>query len=580
MRERILQGRLRPGAYHDSGTLMRLARALEAWPGIRRAAAVMCTPRNLETLARMGLAPPVWTAPPKPDDLFVVVDALSAEEATEALEQIDTLFADLHATDPSRLTQPTPPRTLGEALARLPAARLALVSVPGEHAAREARTALDAGLDVMLFSDGVSLDDEVALKEHATASGRLVLGPGCGAALLDGVPLGFANAVRRGTIGVLGASGADLQAVSCLVHRHGGGISHGLAAGSRDLRPEVGGRTTLGALARLADDPATRVLVLLGRQADPTVASRVLDRAVATGRPVVACFLGPHDLADRPGVTFASTLEEAAHLAAALAGHPPTLDPEPAPTRPLPASGAPLLRALFLDATLATEALSLLSPTLALGSNVSFPGAADTLSLRYPGHSVLSLGEEDFTRGRPHPILDPSLRNTALRIASDDPRVAVILFDLVLGSAVPPDPAGDLVPVLRSMRAAASRRGASLALVASATGTDDDPQARSRQVVTLTAEGVEICPSSAAAVRRAAALLSAEIAPTRCLDTPATPRSDEAPEPAEVFGIHRGVITLGLDVFAQSLRDHDLPVVALNWRPPTAASPSLPTPEA
>lgn len=509
MSQRFLQGKLRPDEYRDSGTLMRLARALEGRPGVRRAAAIMCTPRNLDTLGRMGLAPPGWASPPKPDDLFIVVEAESTAQATEALDAIDALLAArTQGTGGARegLT-PDAPRTLAEGLAALPEARLALVSVPGAFAAREARRALEAGLDVMVFSNGVSVEEEVRLKTLAAEKGRLVMGPDCGTALLDGVPLGFANAVRRGAVGVVGASGSGMQEFTCLVHQRGAGVSHAIGTGGRDLRAEVGGRTALAALARLADDPATRVVAIVSKPPAPAVADVVLDAAVATGRPVVACFLGPHDLPARAGVTFAHTLEDAARHAAALAGHSLPAPLSEAPAAPVWAPEQRLLRALFVGGTLGYEALTLLAPTLPLGSNLRFEGVAETLSFRHPGHLVLDMGEEEFTRGRPHPMIDPTLRNTALRVAAEDPQTAVILLDLVLGTGAHPDPAGDLVPVLRAVRAKAASRGHSLALVASVTGTDDDPQPRAAQVAALVAEGVEVLPSNAAAVRRAAQLL-------------------------------------------------------------------------
>jgi len=501
--QRILQGRLRPDDYRDSGTLMRLARQLETWPGIRRAAAAMCTPRNLDTLARMGLAPPMWTSPPKADDLFLVVDALSVDEAEAALNAAE---AQLNAGPGPA---PDAPTTLAEGLAQQPDAQLALISVPGPHAAEQARAALDAGLDVMLFSDGVTLDEEVALKETASARGLLVLGPACGTALWDGVRLGIANVVRRGAVAVVATGGT--QHLTCRVHDYGAGISHALSTGPRDLHAAVGGRSTLTVLDRLALDDDTRVIVIVGHRPDPAVAEAVLARAVATGRAVVACFPGAETSPQHPQVNFVCTLDEAARCAATLAGAAPPVAPEapkaPAPEAPPWVAGQHLLRGIFLDTALAFEALTLLAPDETLGSNLPLPGVADTLSLRYATHSVLDLGAEDFTRGRPHPLLDPYLRNTALRVAGDDPRVAVVLFDLVLGTGCAADPAGDLVPVLRAMQASARSRGAPLAYVASVTGTDDDPQHHARQVATLRDEGVVVLPDNAAAVRHAASLL-------------------------------------------------------------------------
>lgn len=367
----------------------------KAAPGVRRAAAMMCTPRNLDTLGRMGLAPPGWASPPKPDDLFIVVEAESTAQATEALDAIDALLAArTQGTGGARegVTLDAP-RTLAEGLAALPDARLALVSVPGAFAAREARRALEAGLNVMVFSNGVSVEEEVRPRDRLAAEkGRLVMGPDCGTALLDGVPLGFANAVRRGAVGVVGASGSGMQEFTCLVHQLGAGVSHAIGTGGRDLRAEVGGRTALAALAR--PSPTTPRPAWW-----PSCRSLRAPRWLMpcsprpSGRPVVACFLGPHDLPARAGVTFAHTLEDAA---------PSRRGPGRVRRPRVPPRGA---RGARLGARAAAPARPLRRRNARLrgphparadapaGSNLRFEGVAETLRFRRPGHLVLDMGE-------------------------------------------------------------------------------------------------------------------------------------------------------------------------------------------
>ncbi|MBL8602476.1 MAG: acyl-CoA synthetase FdrA [Myxococcales bacterium] len=510
MNSRPFAARILENEYRDSGTLMRVSRALETKAGVRRAAAVMATPRNLETLNRLGLAPPVITAPVKPSDLIVVVEGEHGADIAAVFEDLTALLAPPKPAAAGALL----PATLDDALEAQPESRLAVVSVPGPFAAYEASKALDAGLDVMIFSNGVSLEDERWLKEKARARGQMVMGPDCGTAILDGVALGFANALRPGAIGVVAASGTGLQELTCQIDQLGAGISHAVGTGGRDLRADVGALTTLTALDRLETDPGTRVLVLISKPPSVEVATQVLDRATSTGRPVVACFLGPHTLAARGGVTLTESIEEAARIAAAHAGHLTPRGPAalPAETRKFGPEQR-LLRGLFTGGTLAFEALTLLTDRFDLHSNLSFEKVAPTLSFRAAGHSILDMGEDEFTRGRPHPMIDPTLRHTAIRVAAEDPRVRVLLVDVVLGYGAHPDPAGELAPVIEDYRREVERRGDAVTVVASVTGTNADPQNRARQVERLRAVGVEVMNSNAAAVRRAAEYLAMEETP-------------------------------------------------------------------
>jgi succinyl-CoA synthetase alpha subunit len=325
---------------------------------------------------------------------------------------------------------------------------------------------------VFLFSDGVSLEDEIALKRRARARGLLVMGPECGTAIVQGVGLGFANRVRRGPVGVVGASGTGLQEVTTLVHRLGSGISHAIGTGGRDLRAEVGGITSLQALEALGADAETRVVLVVSKPSSRQVADAVLTAAARTGKPVVACLLG-HDGAVPAGVRGAATLEEAATAAVRLAGGgagdlPPAVEIVHAGTR-----GA--IRGLYSGGTLCEEAQRLAG------------GAGDRF---------VDFGGEEFTRGRPHPIIDPGRRHAAILEAAEEPGAGVLLLDLVLGDGAHPDPAGALDPVLADALARARRGGRELAVIAHVVGTDADPQGLERQEDTLRRRGVIVCPSN------------------------------------------------------------------------------------
>ncbi|MDO9015530.1 MAG: acyl-CoA synthetase FdrA [Deltaproteobacteria bacterium] len=506
-----MRAMIRADEYRDAGVLLGLTQHMESVAGVRRAVAMMGAPRNLEVLRKMGLAPDYWPVPPKPCDLVVVAQADDEDAVVEAMRRADAWLA---ARPPAGalVAQGTAlddaPRTLAQALARQPEAHLALVSVPGAFAAREARRALEQGLSVMLTSDGVSEDDEASLKALADTRGLLVLGPDCGAAILDGVSLGFAGAVRRGDIAVVAASGSGLVELASVIHRLGGGVSHAVGAGDRDLTDAIGGRTTLAALDRLAGDPATKTIVLLARGGSRAVLLRAAERAAATGRPVVAHLVGAADgLPPVPGVSWATSIADAARRACELSGVTAPPWETAALVRPDYAPAQRWLRGLYVGGTLCAEALARCRGLAPLSSNLGLDGVTHSARFRMPGHHLLDLGDEGYTRGRTHPVLDPSLRVDAMFNAANDEAVAVLLFDVLPGPET--DPVEALRAALTAVRERSRARGGEIAMVAAVAGTDDDPQRRGALVAALEALGVTVMPDHVTAVEAALALLPA-----------------------------------------------------------------------
>ena len=489
--------------YRDSVSLMQLSAQIGALPGVRQASAVMATAGNLELLRDAGLI--AAAVAPAPNDLLV---ALEGEEVALA-EALVAAEAELTRAPPARTDGPgrLPPRSLEMALAESPAANLALISTPGDYAAAEAMKALRLGLNVMLFSDNVRAEDEIRLKRYAREHELIVMGPDCGTAILNGIPLGFANVVRRGAIGAVAASGTGLQQVTCLIDRWGQGISQAIGTGGHDLAAKVGGITMLQGLEALAADPGTRVVVLISKPPDPEIAARVLATAEAAGKPIVVNFLGADpSTIRRPNVHPVRTLEDAASLAVALAGG---RRPEPAAAAsavPKLAPGQRYVRGLYSGGTFCYEALLLLSEALGpVASNTPLePDCRLADVWRSRGHTAIDLGDDVFTRGRPHPMIDQTLRIERLHKEAADPQVAVILFDLVLGYGAHPDPGAELGPAIGSARAAAERAGRPLAFVGSICGTAGDPQDLGRQEAALREAGVLLAESNAQAVRIAA----------------------------------------------------------------------------
>ena len=573
----VVRSAVRPGAYYDSVVLMRLQRALAGLPGVHDAGAVMATAANLEILAANGLAPENLSEAGA-HDLLIVVRAESGAAAAEALARVDAL---LEVRRPGG-DEDYRPRSLAAAGKLLPEAGWVLVSIPGRHAAAVAEEALDQGRNVFLYSDNVPLAEEVALKRKARERGLLVLGPDCGTTVLGapgagggalsreagegrgggaeptGIGLGFANRVRRGPIGLIGASGTGLQAVMSRIHELGGGISHAIGTGGRDLSREVGGITALQALDLLRRDPETRVLVLISKPPAPEVAVRLLELAQAAGKPVVVQFLGAPLPARRlANLYFAASLAEAARLAVRLADKPP---PHKSLDSPV-AAGRPYLRGLFSGGTLAFEALLGLSAVLApIYSNAPLSESQRLPDpLRSQRHTVLDLGADEFTVGRLHPMIDPDLRLRRLRQEAADPEVGLILLDVVLGEGAHADPAGELVPVVAAIRAAGGPEIAAVVI-----GTDLDSQGLQVQIETLERAEVAVCRDVGELVELA----------VYCFPPKAVP-PEGAPVPLSALQAPAAAINLGLETFYDSLRAQGATAVQVDWRPPAGGNEKL-----
>jgi FdrA protein len=508
---------VRKDSYHDSVLLMRLSQGLRSVAGVEDAVVVMGTPQNRDLLEAQGY-PGKELATAGPNDLVIAVKGGAGAPAAVEAEMARLLEAE-KSVGPAEEARPA---SLAAALQARPEAGLVLISVPGQHAAREARRALALGRHVMLFSDNVPLADEIALKREAVERGLLMMGPDCGTAIVAGRPLAFANAVRRGAIGIVGAAGTGIQEVSSLVHRLGGGISQAIGTGGRDLSEEVGGLMMRFGVEALAADPGTRVIVALSKPPSPDVAEKVIAALAAAAKPCVVHFVGDAPGADEParGVTFADSLASAALLAcraAGVGGLPEALaSPEEARVSELVARldpGAGLC-ALFCGGTTGQEALALLSRSgLEVRSNLHKKGPLrvggaepSTVPRGSPGHLLLDLGDDLFTRGRPHPMIEPALRNERLAAELSDPTVGLLLFDCVLGYGAHADPAGVLAEGLERVRAKA--RGRNLVAIASVTGTDEDPQDWRAQVRRLEAAGVVVEADNRAAAVLAAAVLT------------------------------------------------------------------------
>ncbi len=494
--------------YADSMVLLVATSVMSGQPGIGWAGAVMAAPAALADLAEQGFEP-ADLAGADANDLVLAVHAADEEKAQAALAAgADSIFSAAESGD-GRSGPEEAPRTIEAAAGKSPDANVAIISVPGPYAALEAHHALTAGLHVLLFSDNVPLAEEVELKQRATELGLLVMGPGAGTAVLAGTGLGFANVLRRGPVGVVAAAGTGAQEVSALLDRWGVGVSQVIGVGGRDLSAEVGGRMAAAAVRSLDADPDTQAILVVSKPPDPAVARSVLDRCGDT--PAVAVFLGVSDL-DRPGRTgpgrtgLARTLEAGAIAAARLTGGAP---PDPAHGLADRAARAAArlpeqrraIRGFYSGGTLCYEAQLIISGLLGpVYSNE--PLVHENTVPAPPGsHVLLDLGAEEYTVGRPHPMIDPQSRIEVLRAQAREPDVAVVLLDVVLGHGSHADPAGELAPVLTEVMADGGPQ-----VIAYVLGSGGDPQGYQGQRATLEAAGCLVTETAARAAYLAAAI--------------------------------------------------------------------------
>lgn len=532
---------IKKGSFQDSVSLMIISRKLSERPEVDQVSVMMGTPANKSMLDSTGF----WHddfADATPNDICVAVR--TEGERPEILdlirEQLEKeLSAIANASGSSH--QLVKARRFESACQKLPQANLLLVSVAGEYAASVAREGLQANKNVMLFSDNVSLEQEVELKTMARERGLIVMGPDCGTAMIAGSPLAFANVLPEGGIGVIGASGTGIQEITSQIALHQQGISHAIGLGGRDLSADVGGISALTALEMLAADDATRVMAFVSKPPSPQVRTRIIAAMQKVGKPVVALFLGSKPEQRREGnVWLANSLSDAARLAVLLMRVAQQ-------RRAQPEVAGKGIYGLYAGGTLAAEAAMLLSAGLGVPVSESHDQG---VMLDAGGHRIVDLGDDSYTLGRPHPMIDPTTRSIEIEKQAAFPDVGVLLLDVVLGYGACADPAGAVVEAVDQVRA---KRTAPLVVIATLTGTEGDPQGRSEQEEKLREAGVAVVETLEEAV-----LLAVSLTHHQNHNIPQT-------HSALLAGVQ--VINAGLRSFALDLQSSGTPVVHYQWAP-------------
>jgi FdrA protein len=563
----VIKAQVRTGAYYDSAFLMQLQRSLAALPGVQDAGVVMGTDSNKEILAHIDLLSPEVNSA-KPDDLVIVVRADDEKSADAAIGQVDELLTRKRTT----MDQEYRPQSLETAAKVLPDAGWVLISVAGRYAAGVSREALRLGKHVFLFSDNVSVEEEIELKRIAGEKGLLVMGPDCGTAIVRGMGLGFANKVRLGPIGVVAAAGTGLQQVTSRIHQLGSGCTYGIGTGGRDLSEKVGAATLLMGIDVLARDPETKVILLVSKPPAPRVADEVLKVARKTGKPVVVNFIArPMDTTRLDNIYFAGSLDSAAALAVELANQGEAAEAEDFHLERF-AKTQKYLRGLFSGGTLAYEAQHILKnyvPCVYANAPINKELKLKN-SMVSVEHSIMDLGEDEFTVGRLHPMMDNELRIRRLLEEAADPSVAVIMLDVVIGYGSHMDPASELAPAVVKAKEIAAKEGRALEVVAVVTGTNEDPQGLDNQIKQLEAAGVWCDTSNEVVVRRAGRILQA-------LANAGAPAEIATKKPVDLSTLAKPLqaINVGLESFYENLVAQGVPTVQVNWRPPAGGNEKL-----
>lgn len=551
----VVKWNVRAGAYYDSVVLMQLQRGLLELNGVLDAGVVMATPANRDLLSTNNLLPESVSA--NPDDLLIVVKADDDTSAENAIGQVDELLARRKSSNsPNSLD--FRPRGLSAAVKQLPEANWVLISVPGRYAAGVAREALELNKHVFLYSDNVPLEDEISLKKTAREKGLLVMGPDCGTAIINGIGLGFANRVRRGSIGVVGASGTGTQAVTAQIHNLGSGISHAIGTGGRDLKSDVGAITAHQALDLLARDPDTKVIALISKPPSPDVATQLISAALFTNKPVVIYFIGYPPPARQIGnLHFAISLSEAAEIAVG------ELENSRIDNPPILHNG--FVRGLFSGGTLAYETMlglqASLSPLFSNSPITNSQNLDDPLRSKF--HTIIDLGDEFFMVGRLHPMIDNDLRIRRMKQEAADSEVGMILFDVVLGEGSHLDPTGELAAVIKEIGEKRIGELGELEFVAIVIGTDEDPQNLQSQISQLQEAGVVVFRTATEAIEYISLKFNKN-------------RSNQFIQvDLEQLKQPLAGINVGLESFYESLTSQGAHAVHVEWKPPAGGNEKL-----
>lgn len=560
---------IQKNAYQDSITLMLLTKKISSIEGVNKVSIMMGTPANKEILANSGLSTPEQSNA-SPNDIIIVFDIDQKNEsiASEIKNQIDDFLNKQSGANKNSGAQSV--KNWRAALDKLPDSNLVLISIPGQYAAIEAENALNAGKNVMIFSDNIPLSEEKKLKDKAASKGLIVMGPDCGTAFIKGVPLAFCNVLPKGNIGIVGASGTGVQEVSTLVAKYGAGVSHILGTGGRDLKEDINATTMKACILALENDPNTECIAVISKPPAQNVKKEVLSLLRSIKKPSVVIFLGDEIAQHESNIYFATTLEECAQIAYSLslgrAQQKAAYQPELLSSAKL--SGA--IKGLYAGGTLAGEAAFLITKALNLTDDTSPP---EGYMLKYNGFEVIDLGDDIYTRGKPHPMIDPTNRIELIQQMAKAPETAIILLDVVLGYGASTTMAESLIPAIQAAQKEAKANNKPLQFIATICGTELDPQNYQAEKALLESNGVLVASSNSSAVATALAMIDKPLTfaeksiNSTSIPSEASSKLDVSEAVLSMLINGPSIINIGLKNFTQPFEDKNVPFVQYDWQP-------------
>ncbi|MBM4761327.1 acyl-CoA synthetase FdrA [Bacillus sp. B15-48] len=566
---------IKSNSYQDSIVLMLLTNKISTIEGVNKVSIMMGTPANKDIFKTGGLYTPELEKASS-NDMVVVLDVENDSIIEAVFDEIDRFLEEQSKGSVGGEVEESV-RTWDKALESAKNAPLALISIPGTYAALEIERALHEGKHVFCFSDNVAIEDEKRLKQIAHDKGLLLMGPDCGTGIINGIPLAFTNIVRPGRIGIVGASGTGIQEVTTLIHKLGEGVTHAIGTGGRDLKEDIGGITLMDSIVTLEQDPNTDVIVVISKPPSPVVREKVLGLLRKISKPAITLFLGEKPEYHEKNLYHAYSLEETASLAVKLLRKEEIVFEEEKIDLPLVklTEKQKYIKGFYSGGTLASEAAMLLKDGLHLGEDTE---EKEGYILKNDGYEILDLGDDIYTQGKPHPMIDPEKRIEMIEKASSDPETAVILLDVVLGYGSHSDMASQLAPAIKKAKAQANAEGRDLVFIGTIVGTDLDPQGFNEQRQILEEAGVIIKMSNNKAVRTALGILGMTIKDNMKEMKEIESTFNEQLEPSrkmlDLLGT-KEFLNIGLRSFSDAIREEGGTSIQFDWRPVAGGNVTL-----
>lgn len=543
---------IKKNSYQDSINLMLLTKLLSSMDHVNRISIMMGTPANKDIFANSNFYTEKLDEA-GPNDICIVIDSEEESIVPKVVEEVDKFLKDQSVQ--SKRDKIPVSMSWDSSMSKLPEANLALISISGEYAAEEANKGLDRGLNVFIFSDNVSIEEEKKLKEKARDKNLLVMGPDCGTGIIQGVPLAFANVIDKGNIGIIGASGTGIQEVSSIISRKGAGISHAIGIGGRDLSSEIGGITAISALELLSNDIDTEVIVFISKPPAEEVRDKIIDIFKTIDKPIVAIFIGEKPLKSEENIYYVWTLEEAAIKAIELSKRlvqrlVPNIDIL------VKSNKQKGIKGLYSGGTLAAEAAMIIEDRL----NIQHQKNHDKgIMLKYNEHLIVDLGDDEYTKGKPHPMMDPTIRLEMMKNICKEEDTAVVLLDFVIGYGGHEDIVGEFIPAIKEIKKGLEEKQGEIVFIAPVTGTMGDPQIYHDQVSKLESSGVIVMESNAQG-----AILATEIIKYINGNDKTTMSTKQN---TSLLTEELKVINIGLKHFAEPMVKYGAEVVHYKWKP-------------